>query len=113
MDARLDWKRWITRFFNLLGIIGLVLVGVFIYLNHWAAEDNLLHAYRLRLVLLFAVVFLLHGAYLFSDSLRHKRYVWMVFLILAPVPVYWLYYGYYSVVYLVARRGEKKRLAER
>lgn len=85
---------------NLLGVIGLVMLGLFIYLNDWAPSDSVLHEYRIRFVLVFVIAFLVHGAFLFCDSIQRKKYVWMVLLIVAPVPVYWIYYLYYVVLQL-------------
>ena len=72
--------------------MGIILLGLFCYLNEIASPDNVLHEYRLRLVLVFVVAIIIHGAYLIAEAVKKKRYVWMVLMLIAPVPVYWIYY---------------------
>lgn len=91
-------SRLIAVFFNALGCFGLFLLAVFIYLNEFASGDNMLHSYRLKLVLAFVAVMILHGGYLASDAVRRGKYVWLVLLIVAPLPMYWVYYLYYLLV---------------
>ncbi|WP_290519004.1 hypothetical protein [Alcanivorax sp.] len=78
--------------------MGIILLGLFCYLNEIASPDNVLHEYRLRLVLVFVVAIIIHGAYLIADAVKKKRYVWMVLMLIAPVPVYWIYYLYAVVI---------------
>ena len=44
------------------------------------------------------VTIIIHGAYLIADAVKKKRYVWMVLMLIAPVPVYWIYYLYAVVI---------------
>ncbi len=78
--------------------MGIILLGLFCYLNEIASPDNVLHEYRLRLVLVFVVAIIIHGTYLIADAVKKKRYVWMVLMLIAPVPVYWIYYLYVVVI---------------
>lgn len=105
-------KKAFTVFFNALGIVGLLLMGVFVYLNEFASPDNVLHEYRLKLVLAFVVVVILHGGYLVSDAARRNKTVWLVLLIIAPIPVYWIYYCYYAVLQYRAGSGKKAHPVE-
>ncbi|BES69379.1 hypothetical protein RE428_03970 [Marinobacter nanhaiticus D15-8W] len=91
-------SRLTAVFFHALGCFGLLLLAVFIYLNEFASDDNILHTYRLKMVLAFVVVLIIHGGYLASDAARRNKYVWLVLLIVAPLPVYWIYYLYFLVV---------------
>ena len=90
--------------------MGIILLGLFCYLNEIASPDNVLHEYRLRLVLAFVVAIIIHGAYLIADAVKKKRYVWMVLMLIAPVPVYWIYYLYVVVIgignYVKAKAAE-------
>ena len=90
--------------------MGIILLGLFCYLNEIASPDNVLHEYRLRLVLVFVVAIIIHGAYLIADAVKKKRYVWMVLMLIAPVPVYWIYYLY--VVVIGIRNYAKAKAAE-
>ncbi len=90
--------------------MGVILLGLFCYLNEIASPDNVLHDYRLRLVLVFVVTIIIHGAYLIADAVKKKRYVWMVLIFIAPVPVYWIYYLY--VVVIGIRNYAKAKSAE-
>ncbi|WP_417216988.1 hypothetical protein [Alcanivorax sp.] len=90
--------------------MGIILLGLFCYLNEIASPDNVLHEYRLRLVLAFVVAIIIHGAYLIAEAVKKKRYVWMVLMLIAPVPVYWIYYLYVVVIgignYVKAKAAE-------
>ncbi|MTT50909.1 hypothetical protein F1529_00290 [Alcanivorax sp. VBW004] len=90
--------------------MGIILLGLFCYLNEIASPDNVLHEYRLRLVLVFVVAIIIHGAYLIAEAVKKKRYVWMVLMLIAPVPVYWIYYLYVVVIgignYVKAKAAE-------
>ena len=90
--------------------MGIILLGLFCYLNEIASPDNVLHEYRLRLVLVFLVAIIIHGAYLIAEAVKKKRYVWMVLMLIAPVPVYWIYYLYVVVIgignYVKAKAAE-------
>lgn len=90
--------------------MGIILLGLFCYLNEIASPDNVLHEYRLRLVLVFVLAIIIHGAYLIADAVKKKRYVWMVLMLIAPVPVYWIYYLY--VVVIGIRNYAKAKAAE-
>jgi hypothetical protein len=90
--------------------MGIILLGLFCYLNEIAPPDNVLHEYRLRLVLVFVVAIIIHGAYLIADAVKKKKYVWMVLMLIAPVPVYWIYYLY--VVVIGIRNYAKAKAAE-
>ena len=90
--------------------MGIILLGLFCYLNEIASPDNVLHEYRLRLVLVFVVTIIIHGAYLIADAVKKKRYVWMVLMLIAPIPVYWIYYLY--VVVIGIRNYAKAKAAE-
>ena len=61
--------------------MGIILLGLFCYLNEIASPDNVLHEYRLRLVLVFVVAIIIHGAYLIAEAVKKKRYVWMVLML--------------------------------
>ena len=82
--------------FNFLGISGLLIAGLFIFLNEFASSENILHEYRLKIVLVFAVVVLAHYCMLGADALKRKKYIWAGALFIAPIPTYWIYYGYYT-----------------
>ena len=56
------------------------------------------------------VTIIIHGAYLIADAVKKKRYVWMVLMLIAPVPVYWIYYLY--VVVIGIRNYAKAKAAE-
>lgn len=90
--------------------MGIILLGLFCYLNEISSPDNVLNEYRLRLVLVFVVTIIIHGAYLIADAVKKKRYVWMVLMLIAPVPVYWIYYLY--VVVIGIRNYAKAKAAE-
>ncbi len=90
--------------------MGIILLGLFCYLNEISSPDNVLHEYRLRLVLVFVVTIIIHGAYLIADAVKKKRYVWMVLMLIAPVPVYSIYYLY--VVVIGIRNYAKAKAAE-
>jgi hypothetical protein len=90
--------------------MGIIILGLFCYLNEIASPDNVLNEYRLRLVLVFVVTIIIHGAYLIADAVKKKRYVWMVLMLIAPVPVYWIYYLY--VVVIGIRNYAKAKSAE-
>jgi len=90
--------------------MGIILLGLFCYLNEIASPDNVLHEYRLRLVLVFVLAIIIHGAYLIADAVKKKRYVWMVLMLIAPVPLYWIYYLY--VVVIGIRNYAKAKAAE-
>lgn len=90
--------------------MGIILLGLFCYLNEIASPDNVLHECRLRLVLAFVVAIIIHGAYLIADAVKKKKYVWMVLMLIAPVPVYWIYYLY--VVVIGIRNYAKAKAAE-
>ncbi|SDT91386.1 hypothetical protein [Halopseudomonas salegens] len=96
-------------FFNGLGILGVLLLGLFLFLNTFATAGNPLHEYRLKLVLAFLLVILLHGCYLVSDAASRKKYVWVALLVIAPVPVYWVYYIYHSVLVAQVRLARRNR----
>lgn len=89
----MSWKKLV---FNVLGISGLLMATLFIFLNKFASSENILHEYRLKIVLVFAIVLLVHYCMLGADAIKRKKYGWAVALFIAPIPTYWIYYGYYT-----------------
>lgn len=92
----MDSKRFITKAFDTLGLVGILLLFILLYLNKFADEGAAITHYRFDILIAFLCCALIHYVYLATLTIQNKQVLWAIALFLAPVPVYWIYYGFYK-----------------
>ncbi|MCE2596463.1 MULTISPECIES: hypothetical protein [Motilimonas] len=82
------------KFFNYLGLLGVLLLVITIIVNKLSPQDFFLREHYLKLLLVSLVVTFVHYCYLGMRSVQQKQWWWAGLLLLAPIPVYWLYFAW-------------------
>jgi len=87
----------LSKIFNFIGLAGLLIFALLIYINKFAPEEHLLKAYKFKLIIAFVAIFLIHYIYLGVKAIQKKQWWWAGLLFIAPIPFYWLYFLWDSV----------------
>lgn len=80
--------------FKVVGLLGLFILAILLYITNLAAEGSFLMEYRFNLIVLFVMIFLVHYIYLAVVACKQGQWWWAAFLFIAPVPVYWVFFGW-------------------
>ena len=99
--------------FNYLGLLGVLLLIIALYVNNHSPQGFFLREHYLKLLLVSLVITFVHYCYLGMRSIQQKQWWWSGLVFLAPIPFYWLYFAWELVkgycTFLPFRKGESQQ----